>query len=234
MLHLFKTPARVLGQTARDFRGMHRISRAYFAAGQDYYNTLGLDKNADQKQIKAAFYKLAKQYHPDVSKGTEEKFKQINEAYETLSDENKRRSYDNEVKYGGAGGFSGNPFTGQRSQGTTGNYHYGRGSNYKGDQNAYQQTYYYTYTDGTGKKKTYSKTSYRGAEDDFNSFYQQFMRDFGQNSNNQDFKNKVYEDIKQQQRVLNLYSISSNPLFTRHGSSNQANLTSNIPTSWQL
>ncbi|GAB4580595.1 MAG: DnaJ C-terminal domain-containing protein [Anaerolineales bacterium] len=64
---------------------------------QDYYKTLGLNKNATQDEIRDAFRKLARQYHPDANpgdKGAEEKFKQINEAYQVLSDPDKRSKYD--------------------------------------------------------------------------------------------------------------------------------------------
>jgi curved DNA-binding protein len=64
---------------------------------KDYYKTLGVSKNADQKEIKKAFRKLARQYHPDVNKGDKEaenRFKEINEAYEVLSDPDKRQKYD--------------------------------------------------------------------------------------------------------------------------------------------
>jgi curved DNA-binding protein len=64
---------------------------------KDYYKVLGVDRNADQETIKRAFRKLARQYHPDVNKGdkkAEEKFKEINEAYEVLSDPEKRKLYD--------------------------------------------------------------------------------------------------------------------------------------------
>jgi curved DNA-binding protein len=63
----------------------------------DYYKTLGVDRNASAKDIRKAYRKLARQYHPDVNPGSkqaEEKFKQINEAYQVLSDEQKRRKYD--------------------------------------------------------------------------------------------------------------------------------------------
>jgi len=66
----------------------------------DYYKTLGVDKNADEKAVKKAFRKLARKYHPDVNPGDAEadrKFKEINEANEVLSDPEKRKKYD---KYG--------------------------------------------------------------------------------------------------------------------------------------
>jgi curved DNA-binding protein len=64
---------------------------------QDYYKTLGVDKNASDREIKRAYRKLARQYHPDVNpddKKAEERFKEINEAYQVLSDADKRRKYD--------------------------------------------------------------------------------------------------------------------------------------------
>ncbi len=66
---------------------------------RDYYETLGVSKTAGEDDIRKAFRKLARQYHPDVAKGkdkarAEEKFKEINEAYEVLSDPEKRRKYD--------------------------------------------------------------------------------------------------------------------------------------------
>lgn len=63
---------------------------------RDYYEVLGVDKNASDKEIKSAFRKLAKQYHPDVNKepGAADKFKEAQEAYAVLSDETKRKQYD--------------------------------------------------------------------------------------------------------------------------------------------
>ncbi|KIE58386.1 molecular chaperone DnaJ [Methylacidiphilum kamchatkense Kam1] len=64
---------------------------------KNYYETLGVDKNATQDEIRAAFRRLARIYHPDVAKDkkeAEEKFKEINEAYEVLSDPEKRKKYD--------------------------------------------------------------------------------------------------------------------------------------------
>lgn len=61
---------------------------------KDYYTILGVPHNASQDDIKKAFHKLAHQYHPDKSGGSEEKFKEVNEAYQVLSDEKKRTHYD--------------------------------------------------------------------------------------------------------------------------------------------
>lgn len=90
------------------------------ASKRDYYEVLGVDKSATPDAIKKAYRKLAIQYHPDKNPGdkeAEEKFKEINEAYEVLSDENKRSQYDqfghaafDQTAGGYGGGFSG--FTG--------------------------------------------------------------------------------------------------------------------------
>ena len=66
-------------------------------SADDYYDILGVPRNADDKEIKKAYRNLARKYHPDVckEKGAEEKFKGINEAYSVLSDEQKRAQYDN-------------------------------------------------------------------------------------------------------------------------------------------
>ena len=63
---------------------------------RDYYEVLGVSKNATDKEIKSAFRKLAKQYHPDINKAPDaaDKFKEAQEAYAVLSDETKRRQYD--------------------------------------------------------------------------------------------------------------------------------------------
>src|ERR1700674_4254999 len=64
---------------------------------KDYYKILGVSKNASEKEIRSAYRKLARQYHPDVNPGdktTEDKFKEINEANEVLSDPEKRKKYD--------------------------------------------------------------------------------------------------------------------------------------------
>src|ERR1035437_9991348 len=61
---------------------------------KDYYNILGVSKSASKDEIKKAFYKLAHKYHPDKKEGNEAKFKEVNEAYQVLSDDAKRSKYD--------------------------------------------------------------------------------------------------------------------------------------------
>jgi molecular chaperone DnaJ len=86
------------------------------AAKRDYYETLGIARGASEDDIKKAFRRLARQYHPDVNKekGAEARFKEINEAYEVLGDPQKRAAYD---RFGHAGvsgeaGAGANPFEG--------------------------------------------------------------------------------------------------------------------------
>ncbi|NCU44177.1 molecular chaperone DnaJ [Candidatus Falkowbacteria bacterium] len=77
---------------------------------KDYYQVLGVNKTASAEEIKKAFRKLAHQHHPDKAHGDEAKFKEINEAYQVLGDQDKRSKYDrfgSAAFQGGAGGFNG-------------------------------------------------------------------------------------------------------------------------------
>ena len=92
-------------------------------AKRDYYEILGVSKNASDDEIKKAYRKLAVKYHPDKNPGdkeAEEKFKEINEAHDVLSDKQKRARYD---QFGHAGvGGSGNPFGGGGAGNPFGNF----------------------------------------------------------------------------------------------------------------
>ncbi len=77
---------------------------------KDYYETLGVSKGASKDEIKKAFHKLAHAHHPDKNGGSDAKFKEVNEAYQTLSDDQKRAQYDQFGSAGpnmGGGGFGG-------------------------------------------------------------------------------------------------------------------------------
>uniref|UniRef100_A0A3P8VQK8 DnaJ homolog subfamily B member 9 n=1 Tax=Cynoglossus semilaevis TaxID=244447 RepID=A0A3P8VQK8_CYNSE len=92
----------------------------FILAKRDYYEILGLPRDATERQIKKAFHKLALKYHPDRNKGpdAEAKFREIAEAYETLSDDKRRKEYD-QFGHGsspggghGGGGHTGGSYTG--------------------------------------------------------------------------------------------------------------------------
>ncbi len=91
---------------------------------KDYYESLGVNKSANKEELKKAFHKMAHKYHPDKKEGDEKKFKEVNEAYQTLSDDKKRAAYDQfgagyqnmgggqQYQGGGFGGFEGFDFSG--------------------------------------------------------------------------------------------------------------------------
>ena len=80
-------------------------------SAKNYYDILGIDRKASQDEVKKAFRKLAQKHHPDKG-GDEAKFKEITEAYSVLSDEKRRREYDNYGQTFGGGAGGGNPFGG--------------------------------------------------------------------------------------------------------------------------
>jgi molecular chaperone DnaJ len=97
---------------------------------KDYYKILGVDKNASKEELKKVFHKLAHTHHPDKNNGDDTKFKEVNEAYQVLSDDKKRSSYDRFGNadgpqgfggqgsgFGGQGGFGGFDFSGQQNGG---------------------------------------------------------------------------------------------------------------------
>jgi DnaJ-class molecular chaperone len=82
---------------------------------KDYYVVLGVTSDASEEEIRKAYRKLAHEHHPDRSGGNEAKFKEINEAYQTLSDKQRRQQYDMMRQFGASGGYvprGGSPFGG--------------------------------------------------------------------------------------------------------------------------
>lgn len=95
-------------------------------AKRDYYEVLGVSKNASDDEIKKAYRKLAIKYHPDKNPGNkeaEEKFKEVSEAHEILSDKQKRARYD-QFGHAGVGGNTGNPFDGSGNPFGNGNFNF--------------------------------------------------------------------------------------------------------------
>jgi molecular chaperone DnaJ len=90
---------------------------------KDYYEILGVSKSASKDEIKKAFHKLAHKHHPDKNKGDDKKFKEVNEAYQVLSDDKKRATYDQfgsadgPQGFGGGQGFGGFDFSGYQNGG---------------------------------------------------------------------------------------------------------------------
>jgi len=96
-------------------------------AKRDYYEVLGVGKDASPDEIKKAFRRAAVQHHPDKEGGDESKFKEVNEAYEVLKDPSKRQRYDQfgHAGVGGAGADGGNPFAGGGFGGQNVNFDFG-------------------------------------------------------------------------------------------------------------
>ena len=95
-------------------------------AKRDYYEVLGLSRSASSDEVKKAYRKLALKHHPDKNqndKASEERFKEISEAYDVLSDPKKRQMYD-QFGHGatGPGGFGGNPFGGMGGEYAAGSF----------------------------------------------------------------------------------------------------------------
>jgi len=192
----------------------HPLSR-FASSSKSFYQILGVPQSASQSEIKAAYYKLAKQYHPDVNKGNEDKFKEINSAYETLSDTDKKRQYDDMLKYSGgtssssSSGFGSNAYQNQRQQWQQ--YQQQQQQYYNQQQQYYnqqhqqqQQQQYYDYGARDRNKhfhEEYTEYYYDPITRRYKTRTQQFYEDPGNAywKNSQSFESKkAYRDFKKQ------------------------------------
>lgn len=132
-------------------------------AKRDYYDVLGIDRNADEKEIKRAYRKLAKKYHPDTNSGdkqAEQKFKEVTEAYDVLGNAEKKKLYD---QYGFAAFEEGFGTDRGRHAGQTGGHSYYEGG--FGNDGTWQE---FHFSDGDG-------------EDIFGDIFENFFRGHGEN-----------------------------------------------------
>lgn len=190
-----------------------------FDMKKDYYKILGIEKTSTDKEIKSAYLKLVKKYHPDTTQGkTTELFKEISLAYEILSDPNKKSIYDSQGSTFGSSFFSNqsnnnsnpnkqNPYYNYNNNNQHANYRYDYSGSKMNDfysnlkNNKFYQEFHETYTfkDQDGKYKTYTFKSggntntYKKPEDG-NPFYQDF---------NNILRNKRREREKRQGKVNN-------------------------------
>ena len=167
---------------------------------RDYYEVLGVSRNADAAAIKKAYRKLAKKYHPDSNEGNAsaaEHFKEVNEAYDVLSDEKKRKLYDQfghaafEEGAGNYGGAQGNPF-GSGFGGSQGNPFGGGFQGSYSDGNGYHEFHFENGEDmddilknifGGGFKKSKSSGGFGGSGFGTGGFHGSGFGGFGSGSN---------------------------------------------------
>lgn len=185
----FKPQTKHLFYTSQCFYSPSQIN-----SNKDYYKTLGLPNKATASEIKKSFYQLAKKYHPDVAKGQEEKFKEINEAYEILGDENKRKEYDEMKRISTSEANDNNAYQQYQQKSPQGNYN----NNDNSDNNNKEQKYYYyeVKTEKGTYRKSYKQDSPFGNGQNQDNrmgineeIIQEFMKTFYGNKMNQHRQN---------------------------------------------
>jgi len=179
-----------------------------FDIKKNYYSVLGVQQSSSAGDIKKAFYKLAKQYHPDVNKGAEAKFKEINEAYEVLGDASKKRNYDDMRKASttssSSSSYSSNPYsnTSSRSSST------GQSSGY----NPYANQSYGNSQGGYAYKDKNGHTFYAHTGNQQNGYYQydeEMRKNFFKNFYNEQSKH-FDEQMKYNQQKYGSKTASPN------------------------
>ena len=96
---LFKRKKKFKIFYSKSFLNFSSFHGSNFDANIDYYKILEVNKSVDKNELKKSFYNLAKKYHPDMNKGDDVRFKKINQAYEILSNDQKRKEYDSFRQY---------------------------------------------------------------------------------------------------------------------------------------
>ncbi len=126
-----------------------------FDPAKDYYKILGLDSKASEKEIKLAYHKFAKMYHPDLNKGkTTDEFKEMSAAYDILSDVNKKKQYDDYRNLYSGGSSS------SSSSSYDSNYNTGYNQGYNTSTNYNSNSEYSRNQSSSGFNKSYRKTTY--------------------------------------------------------------------------
>lgn len=173
------------------FRIFKRIpsSQNYFSksfatfSNKNYYLTLGVPQTATQAEIKASYYKLAKQYHPDIAKGGAERFKEINEAYMVLSDTQKKTDYDSTLRTSSSSSYSSYSQS-QRSSSQQSNYYNSQAG----------KAGFYDQHDGFSGYKRHSNYS-----DHYDDFYGRWKRDFNEDFNQ--YREEARKHYEKEQEV---------------------------------
>lgn len=128
---------------------------------KDYYKVLGVEKNASEEEVKKAYHKLAHQYHPDKAGGNEQKFKEVNEAYQVISNKEKRAQYDRFGQTFNGGAQGAGPFGGFNVGGFPEGFDFGFDTSNLEDLSGVSDIFE-AFFEGLGMKKR--KTYHRGAD----------------------------------------------------------------------
>lgn len=148
---------------------------------QDPYTTLGISRNANADEIKKAYRKLAHQHHPDKKGGNEAKFKEINEAYQVLSDPKKKSSYDTFGSAYNDGGFQGNPYGGgQGGFGGSGFWDFFGGGQQREQQGGGFEDIFSMFSDAFGGRQAYGPSEAPSKGEDVYLEIPVHQRDLGQ------------------------------------------------------
>ena len=224
-----------------------------FDVAKDYYKILGVSQSATDKQIKAAYFSLAKKYHPDVNKGNADRFKEISDAYSIIGEANKRKDYDAARKYASSNsGFGSNRASqSQQSYGGTSNKgysQYGQNSGYYNNNQQQQQAYsnysgynwqnsgYYE-DPGSQRRYKYNSSNQRNPNKEADEAY--FQSFAGMSF--EDFMKRMKEDVNRRypgsgyQSQSNSYNYNSSNTGSPHSNSSYhaRQQTHNNQTEWR-